>query len=154
MIAAQVRKKEEKKKKNMRAEQGNLLLPVDEVHIRRLFLLIYWDELILTYWLGRVLPLGEVSRKTGIQTGSVARPKRTSFFFFLQAAGLCARVEDSMLALHTCWILPQESKQMKKEKTNHPHLWLPASWGFCARPCTPGKPGRSAGVSEENTTVS
>lgn len=117
-------------------------------------MLIYRDELILTSWLGRVLPLGEVSRKTGIQVGSFARPTRTSFFFFLRAAGLCVRVEILCWHYTPAEFLPQESKQMKKEKTNHPHLWLPTSGGFCARPCTPGKPRRSAGVSEENTTVS
>lgn len=87
-------------------------------------MLIYRDEVTLTQWLGRVLTLGEVSRKSGIQAGSVVRPTRTSF---LWTAGLCARVES------LCWhhtpaeFLPQESKQMKKEKTNHPHLWLPTN---------------------------
>lgn len=39
MIPAQVRK--EKKAKSRRAEPDNLLLLVDQVHIRRLFLFIY-----------------------------------------------------------------------------------------------------------------
>lgn len=43
-------------------------------------------------------------------------PKRTSFFFFWEAAGLCDRVE-TLCCCHTpAEFVPQESKQMKKRK--------------------------------------
>lgn len=74
----------------MRAEPGNLLLPVNWVYIRKLLVLIYLDELTPTQRLGRVLPLGEVSRKLGFKL-AVFRDQQEHFFF--RAAGFWAKLE-------------------------------------------------------------
>lgn len=83
----------------MRAEPGNLLLPVNWVYIRKLLVLIYLDELTPTQRLGRVLPLGEVSRKLGFKL-AVFRDQQEHFFLGQLASGPSWRL--FLLTSHTC----------------------------------------------------
>lgn len=151
MMPAQVRKKKKKKIQEGRARLPALTCSLGSY--KEILLVIYWEELILNHWLGGVLPLDEVSKKTGIQAGSVARPMRT-FFFWGQLASVPGRRFYAAF-MHLLNSSHKNLKKWKKKKEKEKQIIHTCGCQVIEVPmlCTPGKSGRSAAVSEENTTA-
>lgn len=103
-------------------------------------MLISWDELTLTHWLGRVLPLGEVSRKMGFKLPVLWDQQEHVFWEQLASVpGWRFSAGITHLLNSYCKNLNKWRRKKNIKKTNHPHLWLPTNWGCCAMPSTPGQ---------------